>query len=120
MADNLDVQKYASVPDVPLVVDTANRVLPRQVSTGTSRGQQNILGADGSKVVIGEFGDTPPTFGIAFYDSGGNLVNKIVGPTQYVYDLTTGKNIIQIGKLPDGSYGMAVAKAGFDVADGIV
>jgi hypothetical protein len=75
---------------------------------------------DNSQIGIGTVpGSTTGEFGFFSLDSNSNLIMKIVGPTQFVYDLTTNKNIIQIGRLPDGSYGMAVAKSGFNVSDGI-
>lgn len=115
---------------------SAEFVTPYKLQTGVMRGTQTIANTDGTKIYIGQIPKTN-TFGIAFADatgkivsqitgstysffnSDGALVSKIEGPTQYVYDITTGKNIIQIGKLPDGTYGMAVAKAGYNVSDGI-
>lgn len=41
---NNEVQHYDSVQDVPLVADTNGRVLPRQVSTGNSRGDLIVKG----------------------------------------------------------------------------
>ncbi len=77
-----------------------------------------ITQTDGSSVGIGIIGDTGE-LGTFVTDANGNLISKTVNGTTYYYDLTTNKNIIQIGKLPDGSYGMAVAKAGYNVSDGI-
>lgn len=53
----------------------------------------------------------------AFYDDSGNLISKSTGTTDYKYDLTTGKNYYQNGKLPDNSYGAIFVKTGVNVAD---
>ena len=42
--DNPGIQDYPNVPDVPLISPTTDRVLPRQVSTGLTRGDQTIRG----------------------------------------------------------------------------
>lgn len=76
-----------------------------------------MTGVDGSVVGMGPIPGESDS-GFFTLDSLGRLVSKQVGATQYVYDPTTGKNIMQIGKLPDGTYGWAVAAAGFNVADG--
>lgn len=76
-----------------------------------------MTAADGSVVGMGQIpGGTD--FGFFALDSSARLVFKQISSTQYVYDPTTGKNIMQIGKLPDGTYGWAVAAAGLNVADG--
>lgn len=86
--------------------------------TSDARLALEVTNADGTKTGIGVI---PGTSTLGFYtlDTAGNVIQKIVGPTRYVYDLTTNKNIIQDGKLPDGSYGQATAKAGFNVSDAI-
>lgn len=40
------------------------------------------------------------------------------GSTWKWYDKTTNKNVMQVGKLPDNTYGWAVAATGQNVADG--
>jgi hypothetical protein len=62
---------------------------------------------------------TTDEFGFAFYTPDGTLVRKSLALTDYFYNVDTGKNIIQSGQLPDGSYGTAVAKTGYNVSDGI-
>lgn len=128
-----------------------SRQLPRQISTGSTRGTQTVgygntkidgtnnsitigdsilldgnnnlievTGDDGSQVGMGAIPDSDTgEFGFSSTDSSNDLVMKIVNGTFYVYDITTNKNIIQIGKLPDGSFGMAVAATGFNVSDAI-
>jgi hypothetical protein len=44
MFNNPDVQKYDSIDDVPVTSDTIGRVLPRQTSTGSNRGDQIVKG----------------------------------------------------------------------------
>jgi hypothetical protein len=51
-------------------------------------------------------------------DSTGFVLFKLEGQTWFWYDKTTNKNIMQVGLLPDGTYGWAIAKAGYNVADG--
>ena len=75
---------------------------------------------DGSTVGIGIIpGTTTNEFGFFALDSNKNLVMKIVNGIYYTYDITNNKNVMQIGKLPDSTYGMAVAKTGYNVSDGI-
>lgn len=44
MFNNPDVDKYPSVPEVPIESNVVDRVLPRQVSTGNSRGDLIVKG----------------------------------------------------------------------------
>lgn len=110
---------------------------PDSVLAGQLRGTQNVGSngaqidsannritltnpATGAVVGIGAIpGSTTGEFGFFSQDSSGNLIFKIVGPTFYVYDATTSKNVIQMGKLPDNSYNFAAAATGFNVSDGI-
>jgi YD repeat-containing protein len=146
-----NTDQFTDIPDVP-VDATASRVIPRQVTSGVTRGTQTVVNLDGSYMTLGLIPDGGNDFGIAFfnangviiskntgtvdymynsngvlifkntgdvqynYDTAGNLIFKNDGRTQFVYDATTGKNIMQIGHLPDGTYGMVVAKTGTDVA----
>lgn len=111
------------------------RIIPRQISSGSTRGTQKVgYGSteidgsnnrivitnplDGTSVGIGTIpGSTTGEFGFFALDEDGNVVMKIVGPTRYIYDLTNDKNVMQDGKLPDGSYGWAVAKENYSVED---
>lgn len=87
-------------------------------ATSDGRLAMEVTNSDGTKTGIGVI---PGSTQLGFYtlDASGNVIQKIVGPTRYVYDLTTGKNIMQDGKLPDASYGQATAKPGFNVSDGV-
>ena len=74
-----------------------------------------FINTDGSTVGIG----TMPTgeFGFFGTDTAGNVVFKIIGSTFYVNDIVNNTNVMQIGKMPDGSYGTAIAKVGKNVSD---
>lgn len=87
-------------------------------ATDDGRLAMEVTNADGTKTGIGQI---PGSTDLGFYtlDASGNVIQKIVGATRYVYDISTGKNIIQDGKLPDASYGQATAKAGFNISDAI-
>lgn len=87
-------------------------------ATDDGRLAMEVTNADGTKTGIGQI---PGSTDLGFYtlDAAGNVIQKIVGATRYIYDISTGKNIIQDGKLPDGSYGDATAKAGFNISDAI-
>lgn len=132
--DSQPTDDFATIPDVP-IQSTSQRVTPQQVATGVTRGTQTYMNVDGSYMTLGVIPDNSGDIGVGFftstgiliskststtdfkYDSNGNLIFENNGQTMFVYDETTGKNVIQIGKLPDGSYGMIVAKPGNNVAD---
>lgn len=111
-----------------------SRVLPRQLSTGTMRGTQNVGygnakidgsnnritvgGQDGGTVGLGSIpGSTTNENGFFSLDSNGKLIMKIVNGTKFVYDPKSNYvNITQDGLLPDGSGGFVAAKPGVDVS----
>lgn len=112
-----------------------SRVLPRQLSTGSTRGTQTVgygntkidgsnnritIGTpDGGTIGMGSIpGSTTNEFGFFSLDAGGNLIMKIVNGTWYVDDPATDINVMQSGILPDDSIGWAVAKQDKNVADG--
>lgn len=75
---------------------------------------------DGSQIGIGTIpGSTTGEFGFFSLDNDGNVIMKIVNGTRSIFDLSDNKIIIQDGKLPDASYGFAIAKSGFNVSDGV-
>lgn len=77
-----------------------------------------VTNTDGSQVGMGKIPDSTD-FGFFVTDPDGNILMKIVGSTQYVYDYANGGvNVMQIMKLPDGSYGWAVASTGNNVSAG--
>lgn len=53
--------------------------------------------------------------GIQVQDTTGYILFEMTGQTWFWYDKTTSTNVMQVGLLPDGTYGMAVAKPGQNV-----
>lgn len=128
-------------PKVPSVKSSdvgsgSNRILPRQVSTGTMRGTQNVgygntkidgsnnritIGTpDGGTVGMGSIpGTSPEEFGFFSTDADGNVIMKIVDGTIYTYNLDNGNNVIQIGLLTNGVYGAAFSKSGEDLPEAL-
>jgi hypothetical protein len=127
------------------ITDTTPRTYGRQILSGSIRGNQNITGSltitnpntnaqnisldgsnqaievtntDGSKVGMGLIPDGSNTFGFFSLNASGQLLMKIVGSTIYTYDLTQTPSVnnMQLLKLPDGNYGMVVAKVGSSVS----
>lgn len=147
MAD-YGVYKQDSVKEARVSGDNLGRVLPRQLSTGSTRGTQTVgygdtkidgsnnritvgnsivLDGDNNQIIVTSDGNSslgmgsiPGTseFGFFSLDASGNLIMKIINGTLYVYDPISGKNTVQVGKLPDSTYGAAGANSGFNVADG--
>jgi hypothetical protein len=94
-----------------------------------------ITNTDGVLINLGSltsgFGfQVTDTSGLAFKisSSGGVLLLSVVDGTGFTlftmdgqtwkwYDKINNKNIMQVGKLPDGTYGWAIAKVGNNVAD---
>jgi hypothetical protein len=75
---------------------------------------------DSSGNVVSQFGrQVDGSTSLKFFDTSGYTIYSLTGSTAYWYDKSTGKNIMQIGLLPDGTYGVAVAKVGYNVSDGI-
>lgn len=102
----------------------AGQQTPRGVTSqngGVNVDQANnrvvIVNTDGTSLILGSLPDGD--FGIAFADSSGYVVRKSDLLTDYWYDKTHGTNNIQNGILPDGTYGTAVAKTGYNISDGI-
>lgn len=98
------------------VTTTAGNITVGATSDG--RLAMEVTNSDGTKTGIGVI---PGSTDLGFYtlDATGNVIQKIVGATRYVYDISTSKNIMQDGKLPDATYGQATAKAGYNVSDGV-
>lgn len=51
------------------------------------------------------------------YDDDGTLIFKNTGGTLLMYDANNSNNTLQLGKLPDGTTNLAIAKAGQDVTE---
>jgi hypothetical protein len=75
-----------------------------------------VENADGTVTGLGV---VPGSTDLGFYttDTAGNVVQKIVGATRTVNDITNDVGTILDGLLPDGSYGAVVAKEGEEVED---
>ena len=83
-------------------------------ATSDGRLAMEVTNSDGTKTGIGVI---PGSTQLGFYtlDASGNVIQKIVGPTRYINDVTNGTVVLEDGKLPDGTYGVAVAKTGQSV-----
>lgn len=77
---------------------------------------QTFYAEDGSAISFGTNDDG--TLGMQVKDNSGFVLFKMNGTTWLWYDKNTGNNVMQVGLLPDGSYGWAVAPVGQDVAQG--
>lgn len=113
-----------------------SRVLPRQMSTGSTRGVQTVgygntkIDGTNNTITIGNQstgfsislgviqGSTGEGVGLSVTDSTNFNLFKMDGQTWFWYDATTHKNVMQVGLLPDGSYGWSVAAPGHDVSEG--
>ena len=120
--------EFATIKPPPAPSSQHRRIYAREVSSGNQRGTQNILGQQtlideesGDRIVLGHYSDEFGIFGLTFPSGDFNkpvLSWKIVGQTYYFYDLDNGNvNIIQLGQLPDDSYGLAISKLTQNVAD---
>lgn len=116
---------------------SAGFVTPYKLASGTMRGTQGVgtgpqidsannrilltNPVDGSQIGIGTIpGSTTNEFGFFSLDVNNNLIMKIVNGTLYVYDPVNGNvNVMQVGKLPDATYGWGVAATGHNVSEGI-
>jgi hypothetical protein len=72
---------------------------------------------DNSSIGFGSIPGSTTEIGFFALDSSKNLIMKIVNGTWYVYDIANNKNIMQTGKLPDSTYGITVAKTGYNVSE---
>lgn len=114
-----------------------SRVLPRQNSTGSMRGVTTVgygntkidgtnntitIGnqSTGFSISLGVIQNSTSGEGVGFSitDSTNFNLFKMDGQTWFWYDPSTKKNVMQVGLLPDGSYGWAVSAPGFNVSDG--
>lgn len=93
-------------------------------SYGLSAGGGNVeLNSSGLSVTATngtiDFGNISNSqLGMQVIDDTGYVLFEMTGQTWYWYDKTTNTNVMQVGLLPDGTYGMAVAENGYNVADG--
>lgn len=126
--------RSGSGKDGSLPASNLSRVIPRQLSTGSTRGTQTVgygntkidgsnnritIGTpDGGTIGFGSIPDTDNEFGFFSTNSSGKLSMKILDGTFYAYDPDTGLNTAQFGILPDGQGGFAGANEGYSVSDG--
>lgn len=114
-----------------------SRMLPRQISTGSTRGTQTVgygsvkidgsnnritVGANGTNITIGDTSDSDNSTGISLTDSQGNnlvLLGNTPGtsPTNglTVYDSKHVRRLLA-GSYPDGDIKIKLSQSGFDVA----
>ncbi len=112
LSGDQDVVSY-----VPIESEVASRIRPRQMGTGAMRGQQTILNADSTRIVLGLIPNTIDEYGITFLDENGKEALRITGTTLFMNNPDDNTNRLQIGKLPDGTYDVAISDTGENVAD---
>ena len=102
------------VNDIENVI-AADRVQPRQVSTGVTRGTWRVVSNDGSYITVGLIPETNDEFGIAYWNSNGDLISKNDGTTETRYD-TNGVPRIFTGSDPStGGFIMKISEPNIDV-----
>lgn len=108
----------------PYQIAQQQRVMPRELKAGSQRGEMTIQGKltvrnpnTDEQIIIGAVGNDFGIFGAADSTDNPDVAFGIVGQTFYFYDLSDGRNIMQIGKLPDGTFNFASAKATYEVED---
>jgi len=82
---------------------------------GTTNNPQYGISVPASNGTITFGENTDGSQGMQVVDSTGYVLFEMNGSTWYWYDKATNTNVMQIGLLPDGTYGMAVAKPGQNV-----
>lgn len=83
--------------DIDTVINS-NRVQPRQISTGITRGTWRINNSDGSYITIGSVPGSNDKFGISFFEADG---------TEWA----------RMGGLPDDTNNIVLMKPGYSVED---
>lgn len=101
--------------DIDNVINS-NRVEPRQVATGVTRGTWRINNTDGSYITIGLIPNTDNEFGIAYFQSDNTRIFTI-DASGFLFSYNS-ENRIKIGLKPDSSdIGIYLTPAGTDVID---
>lgn len=119
--DGKEDQAYGFVPAFKL--QTGNTRGTQTVGYGGAKidGANNRITitdpASGDTIGFGAIPNTTNEFGFFSLDSDGTLIFKIVNGTLYMYDAITGINNLQLGKLPDGTTNLAIAKEGEDITE---
>lgn len=103
------------------------RVMPRQLSTGSQRGTMTIQGKlvvqnplTNERILIGSYNDEFGIFQAQTVNGDENVLNvakKTIGVTDYYFDLDTGRNFAQFGKLPDGTFNLVLVDTPSNVVD---
>lgn len=104
------------VNDIDSII-ASNSVKSTNVRSGMNGSAQQILNTDGSYMLYGINAATGE-MGLFFYAADGTLQAKYLGITDFKYR-DDGTNYYQSGKLPDGSYNVAIANTGDQVTDGV-
>lgn len=104
------------VNDISSIV-ASNTVKSTNVGSGINSSAQQIINGDGSYMIIGINANTGE-MGLFFYAADGTLQAKYLGITDFKYR-DDASNYYQSGKLPDGSYNVAIANTGDQVSDGV-
>lgn len=99
---------------------SGNRITVGNITLDGTTGTVSTSNTDGSKVGLGIIPGSTNEFGFFATDQDGTLVMKVVNGTLYTYNVDTGDNVIQIGKLTNGEYGGAFAKDGDDLVEALV
>lgn len=74
----------------------------------------SVTGSDGTTLLLGVLSDG--SLGMSITDPSGFELFKLNGSTWFWYDKNYNVNVMQIGELPDSTYGEAVAKQGLNVS----
>jgi hypothetical protein len=74
----------------------------------------SVTDTTGTTLLLGILADG--TLGMSITDPSGFELFKLNGSTWFWYDKNFNVNVMQIGELPDGTYGEAVAKQGLNVS----
>jgi len=108
----------------PYRIAQQQRVMPRELKAGSQRGEMVIQGKltirnpeTDEQVIIGSVNNDFGIFGTSGSSDNPDVAFSVVGQTFYFYDLSDGRNIMQVGKLPDGTFNFASAKATYEVED---
>jgi len=104
-----------SANDIDNILNS-DRVQPRQVSTGVTRGTWRINNTDGSYITIGLIPNTDDEFGIAYFDANGDRLFTI-DATGFLFSFNDERRM-KLGLKPDNSdVGAYITPAGKDVID---
>ncbi len=89
-----------------------NQASPSQLIYQNDYSAETFFGTKGN-ISFGQNKDGSQ--GMQVVDESGFLLFELNGETWYWYDKVNNVNVMQIGLLPDGTYGMVIAKPGYDV-----